>query len=252
MKKQIILLAALMVQAAAMTAATADTLTVRIKGMRCDECANKVMKTLNSLPGIQDIQFNLERRTATVAFDAATTSADSIRARLAATKRYAPTAYSKTDVIRRGMGFHIDDMHCQKCYNRIEARLHPMEGIDSMAPHLDKQYVFIRYDANRTDKATIRQAICDLGFTPVNHYTSSTVDFGYFLIDEQAAQDAETYEKALIIKGVEDVCVNPRRKALAITYFTDETSEDQLIKELKDAGITATLPPLHVCNEEQK
>jgi hypothetical protein len=46
--------------------------------------------------------------------------------------------------------------------------------------------------------------------------------------------------------------VNANRKALAITYFNDETSEDQLMKDLKNAGIKAELPPLHVCDEEKK
>ena len=41
----------------------------------------------------------------------------------------------------------IADMHCQKCYNRISERLGKLEGIDSLAPHLDKSYIFIRYDA---------------------------------------------------------------------------------------------------------
>ena len=101
------------------TASASDTLTVRIKGMRCGECAHKVKTALRQDKGIGGIAFNLERRTATIAFDPAQTCSDSIKARLAATKRYKATPYDPTEVIHKGMGQRIDDMHCQKCYNRI-------------------------------------------------------------------------------------------------------------------------------------
>ena len=248
-KKQILIAAALTIQTAALAAA-GDTLTVRIKGMHCDHCAHKVMKALEPLKGIDDIQINLERRTATIAYDAATTPKDSIESRLAATKRYAPSPYSKDEVITAKYGMHIDDMHCQKCFNRIQAKLQPIEGIDSMAPHIDEQYITVHYDANKTDKATIRKTVSDLGFTPVNHYTSDKVEYAYLLIPEKDAQDEETFEKVLALKGVEDVSVNARRKALAITFVTAETSEEQLMKDLKKSGIKATLPPLHKCKEK--
>ena len=250
-KKQLLLAAALIIQTTVM-AATIDTLTVRIKGMHCDNCARKVMKTLESLKGVEDIQFNLERNTATIAYDAALTPADSIRGRLAATGRYASSPYSKDDVILQEIGIHIDDMHCQKCYNRILSKLQPMAGVDSMAPHIDQQYIFVRYDANKTDKASIHQAVSELGFTPVSHYASDKVAYAYLLIPEKVAQDAETYEKAIALKGVEDACVNAKRNALAITFVNEETTEEQLLKDLKENGIEATLPPLHVCDEEQK
>lgn len=249
-KKQILIAAMLTLQTVAMAAA-GDTLTVRIKGMHCDHCAHKVMKALEPLKGIDDIQFNLERRTATIAYDAATTPKDSIESRLAATKRYAPSPYSKDEAIAAKYGIHIDDMHCQKCFNRIKARLQPIEGIDSIAPNIDEQYVTVDYDANKTDKATIRKAVADLGFSPVNHYTSEKAAYAYLLIPEKDAQDEETYEKVLALKGVEDVCVNAKRKALAVTFVNTETSEEQLMEDLKNQGINATLPPLHVCKEKE-
>ena len=120
-----------------------------------------------------------------------------------------------------------------------------------MAPHIDEQYIFVSYDANKTDKATIRKAISELGFTPVSHYESEKASYAYLLIPEKDAQDAETFEKVIALKGVDDVCVNAQRKALAITFVNDETTEEQLLKDLKESGIQATLPPLHVCDEGQ-
>ena len=53
--------------------------------MRCAHCAQKVSGVIDKLQGIDSYDFNLERRTASIAFDNQKTSADSIRAALDAT-----------------------------------------------------------------------------------------------------------------------------------------------------------------------
>lgn len=229
--------------------AQTDTVTMRIKGMRCEECAHKVKTVVKRLPGINGMTFNFERRTATIAFDRAQTCLDSIQGRLAATGRYKASSYSPADTIIRGMGLRIADMHCQKCYNRISQRLKAMTGIDSMAPHLDKQYIFVRYDANRTCKAEIRRALGELGFTPVNYYSGPKVGYAYFNIPASQVNQA-TIDEVLIVDGVEDANVNSRQNSLAVTYFTDETTADKLAADIKAAGIEIVVPPAHECDEK--
>jgi len=247
--RKMLLLTAAVFTVITMVAAN-ETITLRIKGMRCEECAHKVTTVLKKLPGVGTMNFNLERRTVDVNFDPAQTCADSIRARLAATGRYKSVAYNSSDVIRRGFGLRMDDMHCQNCANRIIKRLEPMEGIDSLAPHLDKHYFFIRYDANKTCKADIRQALQEIGFTPVNYYTSKDISFAYFNIPKEEATEA-TVEEVLALDGVDDVSVNAKRGSLAITYVNTETKSEQLLQAIKAAGIEATVPPAHECKEKQ-
>lgn len=230
-------------------AATLDTLTVRVKGMRCDDCAHKIRVTLRQDAGIDDISFNLERRTLTVAYDPQTTSAEAIQERLKATKRYVASPYDPNDVIKRGFGLRMDDMHCQNCADRIMAQLGKKTGIDSLAPHLDKHYMFIRYDANRTCKDSIRAELVRMGFTPVNYYTSDKVDFAYYVIPEADANQ-ETIDKVLFIEATDDANVNPRRKSLAVTFFCQEISAEQLLDEIRKAGIKAELPEPHQCKEQ--
>ena len=227
----------------------ADTLTVRIKGMRCEECAHKVKTVLGKIEGIEKIAFNLERRTATIAYEPGKTCADTIEARLAATGRYKASAYNPQEVIRRGIGLQMADMHCQKCADRIMTRLKAVEGVDSMAPHLDKQYMFIRYDANRTSKDVIRQELLKLGYTPVNYYTSKDISFAYFNLPAENANE-ETAETALALDGVDDATVNERAKSLAITYVNTETSAEKLLQQLQAEGIKAVVPAPHECNEK--
>ena len=247
-KKTLLLITLLAGITASLHAMTVDTLTVRIKGMKCEECAHKVMTAVRQLPGIDNVKSNIERRTTTVTFDPALTCRDSIESRLAATGRFKASPYSPDEVIRRGFGLRIDDMHCQNCANRITKRLSQIEAIDSMSPHLDKHYIFIRYDANRTCKADIRAAIEQLGYTPVNYYSGPKVSYAYYNIPaEQATQ--ETIDEVIIITGVEDVNVNQQKQSLAVTFFADETNADQLLADIRQAGIKAELPPAHECKE---
>lgn len=233
------------------SASAADTLTVRINGMRCSECGHKVKNVLRKNAGIGALDFNYERRTVKIAYDASKVCPDTIYSMLARTGRYAAKPYSPTEFIRRGYGQRIADMHCQKCYNRISERLSKLEGIDSLAPHLDKSYIFIRYDANRTSRAAIREVINKAGYTPVNYYTSPKIEYGYYLLPANQANQ-ETLESVLALDGVEDVNVNTTRKTLAVTFFNDETTADKLLDEIHKAGIDAKLPKPHECSEEKK
>lgn len=246
--KKIISLAIVSLLTIGAMAANSDTITVRINGMRCAECGHKVKTALRKNPGVGALQFNYERRTVEIAYDPQQTSTDSIYAILAATGRYKAKAYSPTEVIMRGYGQRMDDMHCQKCADRVMARLNQMEGIDSLAPHLDKHYMFIRYDANRTCKDSIRAAINKLGYTPVNYYTSDKIAWAYYNIPAEAATQ-ETIDSILALDAVDDVNVNARRQSLAVTYFCQELSADQLLEEIHKMGIKAEVPAPHECKE---
>lgn len=250
MKKLFTLAIAALLSTGAM-AATTDTITVRVKAMRCEECGHKVRTALKKNPGVGAMEFNYERRTVKIAYDPQVTDVDSIYRSIAVTKRYQPSVYSPDEVIKRGYGQRIDDMHCKKCADRITNRLGQMAGIDSLAPHLDKHYVFIRYDANRTCKADIREVLNKMGYTPVNFYTSDKIGYAYYNIPQEAATQ-ETIDTILALDAVEDVNVNPKRKTLAVTYFCKELTADQLLDEIHKMGIKAEVPAPHVCKEDKQ
>jgi copper ion binding protein len=250
MKKVLLMIAALLLTVNIGAAESSDTLTWRIKSMRCEECAHKVGTALRRNVAVEKLTFDLEKRTVTICYDGSKTCPDSIINYLRGT-RYKPSAYHPNDTIMRGIGLRMTDMHCQKCANRIAKRFANIEGIDSIGPNLDKHYVFFRYDANRTSKTDIREILSGMGFTPVNYYTSKNISFAYFNIPAEKTND-ETIEAALALDGVDDANVSKRQKSLAITFVNTETNIEKLQQELKEAGIDATLPAPHECKEEQK
>ena len=223
---------------AAMAMGVTDTLTVRIKAMRCEECAHKVNIALGKDKGVLSTDFNLERRTVTVEYDPTLTCRDTICDELKATGRYKPTAYNPKEMIRRGMGLQMAEIDSEETAERITHRLKELAGIDSVGPHVDKQYMFIRYDANKTCKADIKKALLDMGLTPTTYYTSKIISYAYFGIPRKAA-GGDLAEDVLALDGVDDVTINTEKQTMAITYLNTETNEEKLLKDLKKIGIQA-------------
>jgi copper chaperone CopZ len=134
------------------------------------------------------------------------------------------------------MGLKVDEMKTEADAAFIKKSLYAMVGMDSVGTNLDKGYIFVRYDANKTKKAVIRQQLLEMGFTPVNYYTSKIISFAYFHIPAQAAND-ETIEKVLALDGVDDVNVNAAKGSLAITYVNTKTNPEKLFEEIRAEGI---------------
>ena len=223
----------LIVVNAAMAAST-DTLVIRIKGMRCEEESNKVNKLLRPNAGVEDLVFDLEKRIVTVTYDPSKTNRDEICAAL--TGRLKPSAYDPKEMIRRGMGLKTEELQTPADAERIMQNMSSMVGIDSISPNIAKRYVFVRYDANKTTKAAIREKLESLGFTPVTYYTSNIISFAYFKMPAEADTE-ENLEMILALDGVEDVNANPEKGSLAITYVNTQTTEEKLLSDIQAEGI---------------
>jgi copper chaperone CopZ len=109
--------------------------------------------------------------------------------------------------------------------------------------------MFIRYDANLVSREDIREVINKLGYTPCNYYSSPKVEYGYYLLPAEQANE-DTAESILALDGVEDVNVNPKSRTLAVTFFNDETTADKLYAEIMKMGIKAEVPAPHECDEK--
>jgi copper chaperone CopZ len=230
MKSIILSLFGLVLCATVSIAQPLDTVTVRIKGMRCDDCAHKVMNKVLENKGVVDIWFNIERRTATVSYDKTKTTAEEIWAPFRG-KRFNPTPYNPNDVIKRGFGQRMIELQTDADAQRVVAALEGKLGIDSLAPHLNKKYLFIRYDANRTSRAEIRSLLLAAGFTPSNYYTGPKVSYANFTFPTDKVQSV-SIDDLLAIDGVEDACINRERGTVAITYFNDETTAEKLKEDV--------------------
>ena len=229
--KKTILIALFSVLCSGLTVAVADSVTLRIKAMRCEDCAHKVNKALRSNDAVENVVFNLERRTVTIDYDGQRLTQDSIEAILNATGRYKPSPYDPQEKIRRAMGLKTEELQTAEDSARVMKELWSIEGMDSVAPRLDKRYVFVRYNANKTDKATIVGKLTEAGFTPVSYYTSKVISHAYIKIPAAAATK-DLVEEVLAMDGVDDANVNKKLGTLAITYVNDQTTAEKLEQQV--------------------
>lgn len=225
-----------------------QTLQWRIEGMHCDHCAHKVMTALTQDKAVSDVDINIERRVATVTYDASQTTPEKIKSQLEGT-RYVPSAYSADDVITREKSYRIDDMHCGNCARRISNALEQISGVDSLDFDLEKHSFTVKYDANKASRDAIRTAINALGYTPVDYYTQEVVAYAYYLLPEGAVSE-DIAEKAMEIEGVADANTSTKNHSLAISYDTREITADKLMAELMSRNIKVEIPKPHECKEK--
>ena len=58
----------------------------------------------------------------------------------------------------------VTTIDCKNCVKKVEANLPYEKGIKDMKVTLDDQTVWIKYDANKTDKEKLAEAIRKLGY----------------------------------------------------------------------------------------
>ena len=236
MKRYIIALIAFFTICGTAIAQELTDFTFRVKGMRCEDCSYKIHKVLQPMAGIENMTFDLEKRTVTVNYNPAVIGTDSILAPLIRSQRYVPSTYNANDVIFRGYGQHLPEMKNENDAKRASEILKNVYGVDSVGANLNKTYIFIRYDANKTNKDNIRKVLLANGFTPSNYYNAEIVKYAYYSIPE-GIEPEEAEGDLMDISGIDDACINPNTNKLAITYFNDETNAEKLKADIKALGI---------------
>lgn len=231
MRRLFLAVAVSLVAAASAFAESNDSIQVRIKGMRCDDCAHKIYERLTKIKGVNDITFDLERRTATIFYDTAITNADSVQKPLVGT-RYNPTPYSADEVIYRGKGFKLLDMATSADASKAMKAVEGLTGVDSLATDLVQKKLFVKYDANKIKEAELRRALKKAGFAPITYYTSARIDYAYLPVPRGKASD-EKAENLLAIDAIDDATFSNDGRHVAITYDTKTTTKEQLQKDVK-------------------
>ena len=128
---------------------------LRIGGMTCPHCPPAVEKALKSVKGVVYARVNLANRLATVSYDPSTAKvADILRA-------VRSVGYSVGTATTR---IPIRGMHCSSCVVRVELALQTTPGVVSARANLGPNAVDIEYQPERTDFASIREAIESAGY----------------------------------------------------------------------------------------
>ncbi|MFC4455686.1 heavy metal translocating P-type ATPase [Deinococcus sonorensis] len=149
------------------------TLELGVQGMTCASCVGRVERGLKRVEGVDDVAVNLATERATVQYDPARTSPQT----LLDTVRdvgYEP--------VLSALEFGVQGMTCANCVGRVERALKKMDGVVSASVNL------------ATERATVQYLPAAVG---PGDLKAAVRDSGYSVLDAPAGQDRSDQEQAL-------------------------------------------------------
>lgn len=131
---------------------------LKIEGMSCAACVNRIEKRLGKFEGVIEANVNLSTHRATVTFDQTKVKTEEL---VSAIEKLGFSAYP-TQLEK--VTIPIGGMTCAACVNRIEKSLMKMSGVLSAAVNLATHKAVVEYDSGVTSFADIKARIESLGF----------------------------------------------------------------------------------------
>ncbi|KIQ93161.1 Copper-exporting P-type ATPase A [Anoxybacillus thermarum] len=128
--------------------------TLRVTGMTCAACANRIEKVLNKMDGVE-ANVNLAMEKATIKYDPSKQTIADIETKIE------NLGYG---VATEKVTLDIEGMTCAACATRIEKGLNRMEGVTSAAVNLATNSAVVEYKEGVTSVEDILEKIKKLGY----------------------------------------------------------------------------------------
>ncbi|AUI36093.1 copper-translocating P-type ATPase [[Bacillus] caldolyticus] len=130
------------------------TVTLKVTGMTCAACANRIEKVLNKMEGVK-AHVNLAMEKATIQYDPSKQTIADIETKIE------NLGYG---VATEKVTLDIEGMTCAACATRIEKGLNRMEGVTSAAVNLATNSAVVEYKEGVTSVEDILEKIKKLGY----------------------------------------------------------------------------------------
>ena len=136
-----------------------NSVTLKISGMTCAVCANRIEKGLSKLSGVDKAVVNFAAEKASVTYDPTQVSLKTIAAKVE------DLGYQ---VITDKAEFKISGMSCAACSTRIEKSLNEMPGVYSANVNLAAEKATVEYNAHELSVSQIQDKVKKLGYEAHN------------------------------------------------------------------------------------
>lgn len=154
--------------------------TLKISGMTCAACANRIEKGLTKMDGVNDANVNFALERSKVTYDPEKTNVTEIE------NKIEKLGYK---VVNEKADFHISGMTCAACANRIEKRLNKIEGISEANVNFALESATVEYDDSQVKPNEMVEAIKKLGFQLIPKADEqSSVDYKEKEIEKQTGK----------------------------------------------------------------
>ncbi|QEM69333.1 heavy metal translocating P-type ATPase [Geobacter sp. FeAm09] len=138
------------------------TISMKITGMSCANCAARIEKEIGKQPGISTAAVNFAMEELTVGFDETAVSLEEIAGRVEKLG-YGVVRPEPADELT----FGVQGLHCASCVNRLEKKLLENPAVSAAIVNLAAETGFVRFDPHRLGMADIFAMVHEAGYTPV-------------------------------------------------------------------------------------
>jgi Cu+-exporting ATPase len=144
--------------------------TIKISGMTCAACAQRVQKAVGKVEGVSDANVNFATEKLTVEFDEQVASIPIIRDAVEKAG-YGVIEDSKLNNVTIPIG----GMTCAACAQRVEKAIAKLEGIHKVSVNLATEKATVEYDSQVIRLSAIKQCIEKTGYKALE-IDKNTVD----------------------------------------------------------------------------
>jgi len=139
---------------------------IKLVGMTCSSCAQRVEKSLQKMDGVQRAAVNFPLEKAYVEYDPEQVSEEQLLQEIDKTG-YRGQVEEKTSPLQT-LTLKIQGMTCAACSNRVEKTLGALEGVESAAVNLPAEKATVRYRAGAVTREDLVKAVEKAGYQVVS------------------------------------------------------------------------------------
>ena len=129
--------------------------TIKITGMTCAACSNRVERSLKKHPGIQEAAVNLANETARITFDASIVNPAEI------IQVVKDTGYG---VVQSHVDLKLSGMSCAACAQRIEKVLNKLDGVLKATVNFATETASVEFNSADITVAEMKKAVVNAGY----------------------------------------------------------------------------------------
>jgi Cu+-exporting ATPase len=144
---------------------------MKIIGMTCAACAQRIEKVTAKLSGVTKSSVNLASEKLTVEYDEQKVSAQEIQSAVRDAGYQAVPETSEKEIT-----IPIGGMTCAACAQRIEKAVGKLDGVTSSTVNLATEKATIKYNPAIVRISQIKALITKLGYTPLESQSAAAVD----------------------------------------------------------------------------
>lgn len=145
--------------------------TVKLSGMTCAACANRIEKAVGKLEGVTNASVNFATERLSVEFDDQKAPITKIK------ETITKVGYGVIDEVQnKEITIPIGGMTCAACAQRIEKTLGKIDGVSRASVNLATEKATVEYDPQKTKISAIKQSIEKIGYKALDIEKKATID----------------------------------------------------------------------------